>query len=99
MDYDPSRCYQYEELTGILRRLEARYPDLVKLQSIGETPEGRDLWGLADGLELDQIGVASFQAAENAGQLLILITSGRIVVHSGPPRIRRQSRQCFANQV
>ncbi|HEY4001654.1 MAG TPA: M14 family metallopeptidase [Candidatus Xenobia bacterium] len=44
MEYDPSQCYRYEELTGILRRLEARYPDLVKLQSIGQTPEGRDLW-------------------------------------------------------
>jgi murein tripeptide amidase MpaA len=41
------RFYRYEELRTLLHQLAAEHPDLVELQSIGKSHEGRDLWVLA----------------------------------------------------
>ncbi len=38
------RYLKYEELTAELERLAATYPGLAKLESIGKTFEGRDIW-------------------------------------------------------
>lgn len=38
------RYYPYEELTGHLQRLVAAYPQLLTLESIGKSYEGRDVW-------------------------------------------------------
>ena len=38
------RFYRYEELTGILRGLAERRPELFSLESIGKSHEGRDIW-------------------------------------------------------
>lgn len=39
-----SRFYLYDELTELLRSFEREYPDLVSLESIGKSHEGRDIW-------------------------------------------------------
>lgn len=39
-----NRLYDYPELTAILRKLVAAHPDLLSLQSLGRSTEGRDLW-------------------------------------------------------
>src|SRR5688500_13352557 len=44
MPTDITRFYEYDELTEILRSLEKQYPKLAKLESIGQSFEGRDIW-------------------------------------------------------
>jgi len=38
------RFYDYKELTGLLQKLNAAYPELTRLESLGKTYEGRDIW-------------------------------------------------------
>ncbi len=38
------RYYRYEDLSRVLHALPAQYPDLVRIESIGRSFEGRDLW-------------------------------------------------------
>ncbi|MEO8739324.1 MAG: M14 family metallopeptidase [Casimicrobiaceae bacterium] len=38
------RFYRYPELTAILERFAADYPNLVSLESIGNSHEGREIW-------------------------------------------------------
>jgi murein tripeptide amidase MpaA len=38
------RYYTYAELTEAMQQLAAAYPELAKLYSIGQSPEGRELW-------------------------------------------------------
>ena len=40
------RFYRYAELTGILEAFAAEYPELVSIESIGKSHEGRDIWVL-----------------------------------------------------
>lgn len=39
-----NRLYDYPELTELLKRLVAAYPELLSLESIGQSTEGRELW-------------------------------------------------------
>lgn len=39
-----NRFYDWNDLTGILKKLNSAYPGLSKLESIGKTYEGRDIW-------------------------------------------------------
>ncbi|HET6202402.1 MAG TPA: M14 family metallopeptidase [Planctomycetota bacterium] len=41
-----NRFYDYDELVGQFRRLHEAYPDLTRLEAIGRSYEGRDLWVL-----------------------------------------------------
>lgn len=45
-EYRPDRYYRYEHLTGLLHNWAKEYPTLVRIESIGKTYEGRDLWAL-----------------------------------------------------
>ncbi len=38
------RYYKYAEFTNLLRAYEAEFPHLVKVDSIGKSHEGRDIW-------------------------------------------------------
>ena len=38
------RYYRYEELTAILQAYAAEFPELVRLDSLGKSYEGRDVW-------------------------------------------------------
>ena len=40
------RFYRYAELTGILRALAREHPQLISIESIGKSHEGRDIWVL-----------------------------------------------------
>ena len=44
----------YETLTNKLKEYEENYPDLLTLQSIGKTLEGRDIWAVRIGKEQDK---------------------------------------------
>ncbi|MGE5379017.1 MAG: M14 family metallopeptidase [Bacteroidota bacterium] len=39
-----NRFYRYAELTRLLKEYAAEYPNLVRLESIGKSHEGRDVW-------------------------------------------------------
>lgn len=39
-----NRFYRYEELTNLLKAYAQEYPNLLKLESIGKSHEGRDVW-------------------------------------------------------
>src|SRR5450755_2912413 len=38
------RFYRYADLTGLLHGFVREYPDLVSLEAIGQSHEGRDIW-------------------------------------------------------
>ncbi len=38
------RMYDYDELADLMHQLAAAYPDLLTLQSIGKSIQGRDMW-------------------------------------------------------
>ena len=38
--------YRYDDLTRILKAFAAEYPQLMKLESIGQSYEGRDIWSV-----------------------------------------------------
>ncbi len=38
------RFYRYEELSKLLHEYESEYPNLIKVQTIGKSHEGRDVW-------------------------------------------------------
>lgn len=38
------RFYRYDELTGLLKAFESEFPDLVRLEAIGRSYEGREIW-------------------------------------------------------
>ncbi|HEY3367665.1 MAG TPA: M14 family metallopeptidase [Symbiobacteriaceae bacterium] len=44
--YDSSKYYRYDDLSRFLKALAAAYPALCRLESIGKSPEGRDLWSV-----------------------------------------------------
>ncbi|MEW6400468.1 MAG: M14 family metallopeptidase [Chloroflexota bacterium] len=39
-----NRFYRYDDLTNLLEQYVEEYPDLLKLESIGKSFEGRDVW-------------------------------------------------------
>ncbi len=42
--YQPDRYYLYDEMTHLLKKWAEQFPGLCRLESIGKTFEGRDLW-------------------------------------------------------
>lgn len=42
-----NKFYRYNELTRLLKDYAKEYPDLIRLQSIGKSHEGRDVWLVA----------------------------------------------------
>ncbi|CAA9578031.1 MAG: hypothetical protein AVDCRST_MAG49-4438 [uncultured Thermomicrobiales bacterium] len=43
---DLTRYPTHDEMTGLLRAWADRYPDLIALDSLGRSPEGRELWSV-----------------------------------------------------
>jgi murein tripeptide amidase MpaA len=44
MDIAFNRFYDYTEMGELLHKLVAAYPELLSIQSIGKSEQGRDLW-------------------------------------------------------
>src|SRR5215213_948732 len=38
------KFYRYDELTRLLKAYVKEYPDLIRLESIGKSHEGREVW-------------------------------------------------------
>lgn len=72
-----SRYLSYAELTATLESWAKAYPDFARLESIGRTDEGRELWLLTIGPEPDRIRPAvwidgNMHAAELCGSSVAL---------------------------
>jgi hypothetical protein len=80
----------YDRLTGQLRQWAEAYPNLCRLQSLAKTPEGRDVWMLAVGVEPDRARPAVWvngnqHAAELAGSSVALAIAEDVLrLHTEP---------------
>lgn len=45
-EYRPDRYYRYGHLTELLHRWAGEHPDILTIESIGQSFEGRDIWAL-----------------------------------------------------
>src|SRR5262245_33256851 len=83
------RYLSYDALTNQLRSWAEAYPDVVQLESIGTTPEGRNLWVLVVGADRDRVrpGVwvdGNMHAIELCGSSVALaIAEDAIAIHRG----------------
>jgi hypothetical protein len=78
------RYLNFAELTAILEGWASTYPDITRLQSIGKTAEGRDLWLLTIGSKPDETRPAvwvdgNMHAAELCGSSVALAIAEDII--------------------
>jgi hypothetical protein len=78
------RYPSYDEMTETLRAWAAAHPSFVRLGSLGQTPEGRELWLLTIGPEPDRIRPAlwvdgNMHASELAGSCVALAVADDLV--------------------
>ncbi len=89
VDIQFNRHYRYDELTEVLNAFADEFPDLVKIESIGKSYEGRDVWVITvtnfiSGLPEDKAALwvdGNLHATELAGTVACLhrlnkLTSG-----------------------
>jgi len=69
--------YQYDDLTRILQNYAKEYPQFVRIESIGQSYEGRDIW---------LITVTNFSTGESRSPLCGWTAT------STPPRYRLRAR-------
>jgi Zinc carboxypeptidase len=84
---------RYEELTRVVQDWARAHPELVRVASIGKSPEGRDLWLLEIGAEPDRLRAAAWvdgnmHASEVCGSSVALaIAEDVIALHRGEDRL------------
>ena len=84
---------RYEELTRIAHDWARAHPDLVRVASLGKSPEGRDLWLLEIGADPDRLRAAAWvdgnmHATEVCGSSVALaIAEDVIALHRGEDRL------------
>ncbi len=85
------RYYRYEELTRILKALVKSHPDLLRLESIGKSHEGRDTWlvtasNSASGPDTEKPALwveGNMHATELAGSMAVLYFIHTLVTRYG----------------
>jgi hypothetical protein len=101
------RYLGYDELTAQVRAWAEAFPALVRLRSLGRTPEGRELWLLQIGPEPDRARPAAWvdanmHASELAGSSVALAIAEDALrlhlqpdaaLHGLPPHLRDAVRQ------
>jgi hypothetical protein len=86
------RYLSYDELTEQCRAWAREFPDLVRLESLGQTPEGRDVWLLTLGPDPDRARPGAWvdgniHATELCGSSAALaIAEDVIALHLDPER-------------
>lgn len=91
MDLDYGHYYKYDELIEFLHQLVTGYPDLIELQAIGKSYEGRDLYvatltNQETGTALDKPAYwidGNTHAAEVTGSTVCLYTIFYLLTHYG----------------
>lgn len=96
--FDFSHYYPYGELVSFLQKMADSYPRLVKLESIGKSYEGRDIWlatltNTETGDRLNKPGYwidANTHAGEVTGSAVSLYTVYHLLTNYGiDPRVTR----------
>src|SRR3989442_7876890 len=84
---------RYEELTRIVHEWARAQPGIVRVASLGKSPEGRDLWLLEIGADRDLLRAAAWvdgnmHASEVCGSSVALaIAEDAIALHRGEDRL------------
>jgi hypothetical protein len=106
------RYLDHETITAQLRAWADAFPTIVRLQSIGTTPGGRELWLLTVGAEPDRVRPAiwvdaNMHASEVAGSSVALAIAEDVIAlhldlppafeHSFPPHLRRIVREVLVH--
>ncbi|MEZ4224413.1 MAG: M14 family metallopeptidase [Polyangiaceae bacterium] len=78
------RYLDYDTLTQQLRGWAERFPELVRLRSLGQTPQGRELWQVTLGREPERIRPAvwidgNMHASELCGSSVALSIAERVL--------------------
>ncbi len=89
--YAPDKYYTYADLTTLLLAWQERYPQFLKVESIGRSYEGRDLWGVtltntATGADADKPAYyidANIHAGEVIGSCVVLYTIHWLLTNHG----------------
>ncbi len=101
-EYRPDRYYRYAELTELLHRWAGEHPDLLTIESIGQSLEGRDIWALtltdrAAGAPEDKPAYfvdANIHADEVSGVAAVLWLIDHVLANAeSDPAIRRLLEQ------
>jgi len=85
-----SKYLDHAELTAQLTRWAEAFPELTRLESIGKTPEGRDLWLLTIGVDPDRARPTAWvdgnmHASELAGcSVALAIAEDFLALHTEP---------------
>jgi len=88
-----SSYLRYEELTRIVHEWARAHPDLVRVASLGKSPEGRDLWLLEIGADPDRLRAAAWIDATctppkcAARSVALAIAEDVIAVHRGADQL------------
>ncbi|MEW6524577.1 MAG: M14 family metallopeptidase [Bacillota bacterium] len=90
MELSFDRYYDYEELTAALKALAHDYPKLGSLSSLGQSPEGRELWlftltgpGKPHGSKPGYCIDANHHAGEVTGSMVTLYTIWYLLTNYG----------------
>jgi murein tripeptide amidase MpaA len=83
--------YRYNDLTLVLKALAAEYPQLLRLESIGKSHEGRDVWlvtatNFATGPDIEKPALwvdGNLHASEVAGSMAALYLINKLVTRYG----------------
>src|SRR5512142_820759 len=86
-----NKYYRYAELTDLLKQYVAEYPKLLKLESIGKSHEGRDVWlvtatNFATGPDTEKPALwvdGNMHASEVAGSAAVLYHLHMLVTKYG----------------
>jgi murein tripeptide amidase MpaA len=86
-----NRYLKYDELTCLLKDLTAQYPALLRMESIGKSHEGREVWLLtvtnfATGVDVEKPGFwvdGNLHASEVAGSMAALYLVHSLVTRYG----------------
>lgn len=84
VDSDP-QMYTYDQMTRDLQAMEAGYPDLVTLDSLTDTPDGRSLWHLVIG------------DSEKAGRHILVTASIHAREYMTTQLVMKQTSQFLGN--
>src|SRR5947209_1776312 len=97
-EFDFSHYYKYDELVAFLRAMADAYPELITLEAIGKSHEGRDIWialltNKATGPVLEKPGYwidANTHAGEVTGSAVALYTIHYLLTrHGADERVTR----------
>ena len=86
-----NRYYRYDDLTNLLKALAEEHPDLLRLESVGKSHEGRDVWlmtatNFATGPDIEKPALwvdGNLHASEVASSMAVLYFINTLVTRYG----------------